>query len=137
MNSQVNITALRMSLPQALKVIKWRNSYRVHVPADTELNARIWRMAADEELTNRPLEKNELNVAVRDISLGGMGIDVTGHAGKPPLLFANDRVRIQLTLKDARVILEGRVRYPTPLPNPNQIQAGIQFKPTDKTLQGR
>ena len=126
------VDALLLRFPEAGEVrsVQRRKTYRVPVPPHSDLMARVWRMNEDAHLRDKPLAKSELRCDLFDISVSGIGLVIHDVAGKPAAVSAGDRVRIQLTMREATVLLEGRIRYPHKPPKDAQetVRAGVQFK---------
>jgi len=126
------IDALLLRFPDAheVRAVQRRKTYRVPVPANSDLTVRLWRMSEQAHLRDKPPAKSELRCDLFDISVAGLGVVVHGHGGKPPAVAAGDRVRVQLTMREATVLLEGRLRYPPKGSKDGRgpARAGIQFK---------
>jgi hypothetical protein len=126
------VDALLLRFPEAgeVRAVQRRKNYRVPVPPHSDLNGRFWLMNEDAHLRDKPPVKSELKADLFDISVAGLGVMLHGAAGKPPAVKAGDRIRIQLTVREATVLLEGRVRYaPRPVIDGNgAARVGVQFK---------
>jgi hypothetical protein len=126
------VDALLLRFPEAgeVRAVQRRKNYRVPVPPHSDLSGRFWLMSEDAHLRDKPPVKSELKGDLFDISVAGLGVMLHGAAGKPPAVKAGDRIRIQLTVREATVLLEGRVRYaPRPVIDGNgAARVGVQFK---------
>jgi c-di-GMP-binding flagellar brake protein YcgR len=136
-NADVMVEALLLKRPAEVKAIQRRNNYRVAVPKDTEVAVRMWRINERACLRDRPMAVQELQVQIRDLSLGGMGCTIFGKDGQPPLISNEDRLRIQITARDHTILVEGRMKHPTGKPKTGLLRAGIQFKAMENSLEGR
>ena len=121
---------LRFPSPNEVRAVQRRRTFRVPVLPTSELVARLWLMPDDAHLRDRPLSKSELSCELRDISVGGLGVTILVPDGRPVAVGPGDRVRVQLTLRDTSVLLEGRLRHP---PKPvrlgdGSVRAGVQFR---------
>ena len=121
---------LRFPAPADVRAVQRRRSFRVPVAPGCELEARVWLMPEDAHLRDRPLSRAEVTCELRDISVGGLGITILLADGRPVAVAPGDRVRVQLTLRDVSVLLEGRLRHP---PRPVRlgdglVRAGVQFR---------
>jgi c-di-GMP-binding flagellar brake protein YcgR len=122
------VEALLMKFPDALQSVQRRKSFRIPIGELTELQVKAWSVTEQASLRDRPPASREIDCAARDISVGGIGLTVRAQGGKAPALSEGDRVRVQLTLRDAVAVLEGRVRYPPRANKDSSFRAGIQFK---------
>lgn len=118
--------ALLLGFPTAIKAIQRRSSYRVRVSTETELKARCWRLARRARLQDKPLAVAELPLEVRDISLGGLGVNFLGTRDQPPRVACEDRLRVELRYRENHLLLEGRMRKPDSIAN-GCIRAGVRF----------
>jgi len=138
-NASVSVEAMLVQQPTEIHPIQRRANYRARVSADSELSARIWRIARSAYLHDRPAAAQELPTRLRDISTGGIGVTFLAKDGEPPRITPEDRLRIQLTLAEGEeLILEGRLRYPLKLPKAaTEVRAGVQFKQLNDDLAER
>lgn len=136
-NAQTTVEALLLEFPAEVKAAQRRASYRVTVPADSDLRARVWRVSPEASLKERPMPAQEIACELRDISVGGLGVTIRPREGQPVMVATDDRLRIELVLRDVSLLLEGQLRYP-PNPAPNEpVRGGIQFKALQDDLEGR
>lgn len=136
-NAEVTVEALLLTRPAEVKAIQRRNNYRVAVPRDAEVTVRMWRINDRVPLRDRPMAAQEVQVQIRDLSLGGMGCTIFGKDGQPPVISNADRLRIQIAARDHSLLVEGHMKHPTTRPKTDVIRAGIQFKALEKSLEGR
>jgi hypothetical protein len=126
------VSALLLRFPSAgdVRAVQRRRSFRVPVVPPTDLQARVWLMPEDAHLREKPSPRSELSCELRDISVGGLGVTLSVPDGRPLAVAAGDRLRIQLTMRDTSVVLEGRLRHPyRPVRlGDAAVRAGIQFK---------
>jgi hypothetical protein len=126
------VSALLLRFPGAsdIRAVQRRRSFRVPIVLPSDLQARVWLMPEDAHLREKPSPRSELTCELRDISVGGIGVTLNVPDGRPLAVAAGDRLRIQLTLRDTSVVLEGRLRHPyRPVRlGDAAVRAGIQFK---------
>jgi c-di-GMP-binding flagellar brake protein YcgR len=134
-NKDMVVDALLLAWPAAIKSVQRRAVYRVGVPKDAEITVEVWRIPEHHYLTDRPLASAKLDVSMRDLGVGGMGV-ICALKADTPKPTTDQRLRIQLTHPNGELIVEGRVRYLRPLPNGN-VTIGIQFKKLEEGLDGR
>jgi len=133
----LKVAALFLRHPEEIKSIQRRNTYRVRVPEDEAITVRVWRLAPGVPLRDKPPARQQLKVKLRDLSIGGVGVFMTGDDGKPPLVSIEDRLRIEITTKDLCMLVEGHLRHPALPVMGDTVRAGIQFKSLERDLQGR
>jgi c-di-GMP-binding flagellar brake protein YcgR len=137
-NADTVLEALQLALPADIRAIQRRNNYRVRVPEDSDLVARIWRIPEHFFITDKPVSHLELIAKLRDISIGGMGVFLHNKGEEPPKVLAGERLRVALRYRELdELILEGRVRYLPPAGTDAPIRTGIQFKKLENDLEGR
>jgi hypothetical protein len=79
----------------------------------------------------------EVPCELRDISIGGVGLTLSGKDGQPAKVSTEDRLRIELSHPSGTILVEGRMRHPVEPCKENQMRAGIQFKALESNLDGR
>lgn len=136
-NADVTVEALLLEFPAEVKWTQRRSSYRVSVPAGSDLTARVWRISPDVSLKERPMPAQELTCELRDLSVGGMGVILHPRDGQPPNVATDDRLRVELTFHDLSLVLDGRLRYPPTITKAEPVRGGIQFKTLEEDLEGR
>lgn len=134
-NSQTTAPAVLVDRPKDLKGAQRRASYRVRVPRDTEMTARFWVITEHAHLSDQPMASTEFKAEVRDLSLGGMGVNILPNEVRPISLVADQRLRILLRYTDTELILDARLRaaFKQDAPKPS----GIVFKKLEGDLEGR
>jgi c-di-GMP-binding flagellar brake protein YcgR len=136
LNDDVSVSAACVKFPDELRLVQRRNVYRVNVPTDASISARIWVIPEHWILRDKPSATAELKVALRDLCATGMGVVVHPRDGKPPQFAQEQRLRIGLKLDDEEIILDARVKHV--LPNPDRsVRVGIQFKKLESDVEGR
>jgi hypothetical protein len=126
----VSALLLRFPARDDVRAVQRRRDFRVSIPPASDLQARVWLMPEDAQLRDKPSPRAELTCELRDISIGGLGVNLGVPDGRPMAVAAGDRLRIQLTLRDTSVVLEGRLRHPyKPVRlGSGTVRAGVQFK---------
>jgi c-di-GMP-binding flagellar brake protein YcgR len=120
--------ALLLRFPDDVKAVQRRKNFRVPVPtASTDLQVKAWTMPETAQLRDKPPANREIFCEGRDISVGGIGLTIKQLGFRPPALKEGDRLRLQLTVRDVVVLLEGRVRHPAKT-NEAALRVGIQFR---------
>jgi c-di-GMP-binding flagellar brake protein YcgR len=137
LNATTSVEALLLSFPSEVKAIQRRNNYRVRIPAGTELSLRVWRIAEQAFLGDRPMAAQEVACELRDISIGGVGVVFVGRESEPAKVSTEDRLRVELSHPAGKILLEGRMRYPVEPLKAKQSRAGVQFKALESNLGGR
>jgi c-di-GMP-binding flagellar brake protein YcgR len=132
------VAALLLKFPTEVRAVQRRKSFRVAiVPGSSDLQVKLWTMTEQATLRDKPAASREISCDPRDISIGGLGVTIRGANGKPPNLATGDRIRIQLTLRAATVVLEGRLRYPPRAGKDASFRAGVQFRTLDDSREDR
>lgn len=137
LNADVTVEAVLVRNPHDVKVVQRRNTYRVRVPDDFELTARIWRIGKEADLRDRPVAAAEVRTRLIDISIGGMGVTISGDDGNPPTISEEDRLRVELTIHYEKIIIEGRLRYQAGPVRGSICRAGVQFPALQDDIDGR
>ena len=136
-NATTQVEAVLMAMPAELKAIQRRNDYRVAVQPDAGLSARVWRIAGNTYLGDRPMTVQEVLCDIRDLSTGGMGVVFRGKDGEFPKVSTEDRLRIELSYQGKPLLLEGTMRHPAGPPKSECMRAGVQFKKLQSDMDGR
>jgi c-di-GMP-binding flagellar brake protein YcgR len=136
-NDSTSVPAVLIGKPANVKAVQRRNNYRVKVTADSTLSMRLWRIAENFYLTNKPPRAAELAISLRDISVGGAGLILLPQDGQPPKILAGERVRVAIKQgENDEFIIEGRMR--TIRPGENQtVYTGVQFTKLQDGVEGR
>jgi c-di-GMP-binding flagellar brake protein YcgR len=124
-------------MPAEVRVIQRRNKYRVKVPSGAELSVRTWRIPEHACLADHPMHAQEVPCELRDLSVGGMGVNFKGRDGDPARISMEDRLRIQFSHGENKILLEGRMRHPAGRLKQTSVRAGVQFKALEDDLDGR
>lgn len=137
-NAETIVPAVLMKWPAEIKSVQRRNTYRVRPSEASEFSVRIWRIPEHAYIGDRPLAAQELSTQIRDLSIGGLGVNFQPKDNEPVKVSSADRLRIQLTIKGDLVLLEGRMKYPEQAPKTVvPLRAGIQFKTLESDMEGR
>jgi c-di-GMP-binding flagellar brake protein YcgR len=135
-NATSVVEALLLQMPSKIKPVQRRSNYRVRVPEGAPLNLRVWRIADHVPVRDRPLASQLIDVNVRDLSVGGMGVTLHRDADGPKLL-SGQRLRIELKWEDNELILEGVLRSAPADSSAGAVNCGVQFKKLEYDLNGR
>jgi hypothetical protein len=121
--------ALLLRFPEEVTAVQRRKNFRVAVPStSTDLQLKIWTMSESAQLRDKPPANREIFCEARDISVGGLGIILKQTGFRPPNIAVGARLRVQLTMRDITVLVEGRLRH-QPKPDKDKVlRAGIQFR---------
>jgi c-di-GMP-binding flagellar brake protein YcgR len=137
-NAETVLPALLVERPADVKAVQRRNNYRVSVPGDGELRVRIWRIPENVRVKDKPNHTAELAVALRDISIGGVGVTLMPKDDQPPKVLPGERLRIALKNGDEEeLLIEGRMRSGRPAGPTEPIQTGVQFQGLQDGMEGR
>jgi hypothetical protein len=139
-NEEMTTRALLVAAPapDRIKFIQRRSGYRVSITSDTGLIARVWRISPKATMADRPMRATELNVEVKDFSVGGLGVIFRPDDAGEIKVGTEDRLRVELTYGQVVLLLEGRMRLPNKIDQvPDQLRTGIQFKPPEGDMEGR
>jgi hypothetical protein len=131
------VDALLLETPSQIKSMQRRSNYRVEIPNDSGLAIRVWRIGDRAYIKEQPMSAQEIKTELRDISTGGVGVRFIGKDGELPKITPDDRLRIQLAVRDLKLIIEGRMRPPTKPPENGIVITGIHFKKLENDLEGR
>jgi hypothetical protein len=137
MNGATVVEAILMPFPPQVKTIQRRGNYRVRVPDHADLAARVWRIDDGAPLSQDPPADREIPVRLRDISVGGVGVLLSGVDGKPPGVDLKARLRVELRFGETTLLLQGRLRYPHPPTDEPVVRAGLHFDGLEGDLDGR
>src|ERR1043165_3824504 len=101
--------AMAIKFPRELHVIQRRNSYRVTVAEDSQVEVRVWKIPDHAILRARPSAASEMGAKLTDLSVGGLGLslETTGE----PVLNVDQRLRVLLHFGEEEALLDARVRH--------------------------
>lgn len=136
MNAELNVEAVLIAWPAEIKAVQRRANYRVKVPANHDLSVRIWRMGSRATLRDLPLSSTEVRSRLIDISVTGIGVFLAGKGG-PPCISNEDRLRIEVKSPGQKLLIEGRMVYPTTKPQTELVRAGLKFVALENDMEGR
>lgn len=136
-NAEVRVEAVLLQRPAEMKTVQRRAAYRVRVPQDYDLAVRLWRIGRDAYLKDRPMAACEIPCTLLDLSTGGVGLMLRGHAGNGVAIDPADRLRVELTHAGESFVIEGRLRYPQHRVRSDTVRAGVQFLDLQDDLEGR
>lgn len=136
-NALVEVGAVRLAMPSEVQVIQRRNNYRVRILPDDGLTVRTWRIAEQANLVDRPMHAQEVACELHNLSLGGMGVTFRGQDGEPPRISTQDRLRIEFSHGEVKMLVEGRMRHPFTAPRKPEFSAGVQFHGLQDGIEGR
>jgi hypothetical protein len=134
-NQTVTTTAIQVAPAAEIKVVQRRSAYRVTVPSNSDLIVKVWRIANHVHISDRPLASQEIKVQLRNLSTGGMLIQLADSQPRSRKLAAEQRLRIELRYQELELILDGQVRCDE-RPGESNL-AGIIFKIDGDDLDGR
>jgi c-di-GMP-binding flagellar brake protein YcgR len=125
---------LAIKFPREVHVIQRRNSYRVSVAEDSQVEVRVWKIPDHAILRDRPSAAFEIGAKLTDLSVGGLGLslETTGE----PALGVDQRLRVLLHFGEEEALLDARVRHTHDQPDKTQ-KVGAQFKKLENDLEGR
>ncbi len=130
------VMALLVQFPEDIRPIQRRSAYRVLLPEHIGLVLRAWRIPEHSMVLDRPLDVLQLNVAARNIAIGGMGFEMRPTEEKLPALKDDQRLRIQMQHAGKEIIVEGRLRYCRTITE-TLINGGFSFTKLEHDLAGR
>jgi hypothetical protein len=127
--------ALLLAWPSQVKAIQRRADFRVTVYPGAGVLARVWHIPDHHYLREAPPRTSLLDVRLRNLSLGGMGVSyfVAPGAFEPR---PQQRLRIVLAYDREELLIDGRVKHTRPGEGGDLI-LGVQFKKLDDAIEGR
>lgn len=134
-NESVTTSAVQIAVPKEVKGVQRRSAYRVRVPGDSDLLIKVWQISNHFVLTDRPQPSQEVKVALKDISIGGVGVVLDESDPSKHKLVADQRLRIELRYNELELLLEGRLRNVAR--GDGKSVTGIVFKKLEGDLAGR
>lgn len=129
LNATTEIEALCVALPTSVKVVQRRASYRASVTPDTDVSFTCWRISEQYDFAagNTPPAAAMMNIAVHDLSAGGLGGLWKRRSGEPSSLVPNQRLRVDITSPTGTLSMDARVRFLSEAPDPDTSRIGVQF----------
>jgi len=94
---------------------------------DSLLQVRAWKIPPGTPLAHRPMPSQEIQIIVRNIGVGGLGITLACDSSEPPAALT-DRLRLLVTHGQTEVLIEGRLRAPDANQAEHFVQTGIRFE---------
>jgi c-di-GMP-binding flagellar brake protein YcgR len=137
LNDTVMVPAILASFPEKIISTQRRANYRVEIPENGNLTVRVWRMAPGERLEDRPVRERQVTAQIRDLSVGGVGVSLSGRNGAPPTICEEDRLRVELNFAGEKMLIEGAMRTPAGPPIAGTLHTGIKFRHLEDSLSGR
>lgn len=135
-NRELVVEGVFLGYPSKIKTVQRRANYRVMIPAECELSARVWKIPEHWILRDKPSATLEMPVRVRDLSTGGMGLLMTPKEGQSTPLVADTRLRIVISYGSYEALIEGRAKHIRTTPD-QSLRVGVQFRKLDDDLEGR
>jgi hypothetical protein len=136
LNATAVVEALLLQSPAKIKPVQRRNHYRVRLPEGAALSVRAWRIADHVPVRDRPAASQLVDMELRDLSVGGLGV-ILKTAPEERGLLKGQRLRIELKWEEVELILEGLLRLLDGVTTPGAVKGGIQFKKLENDLAGR
>jgi len=136
LNATSIIEALLLQAPTKIKPVQRRSHYRVKIPEGAPLSVRAWRIADHVPVRDRPLASQLIDIQLRDLSVGGIGVILNRNAEERGLQ-RGQRLRVELKWEDIDLVLEGSLRIVDASTPVGAIKGGIQFKKLENDLAGR
>jgi hypothetical protein len=127
--------ALFLAWPSQVIAIQRRADFRVTVYPGTGVTARAWRIDNYHYLPERPPTAALLDITLRNLSLGGIGVlyapQRDGAALEP-----DQRLRVVINHPGGELLIDGRVKHVRPTID-DELNLGIQFKKLEDEIEGR
>ena len=132
--SGISADAILLHAPDEVEGIQGRGDYRVDVaePAEAgELSARLWRIAENQPVYERPSPHDELTISIRDLSVSGVGLFCAPEKEQPVDIRTGQRLRIQISHKGVEVAGDAEVRHVQVIAN-QVSRVGLRLCPLDQ-----
>lgn len=126
-NGSTTVAAVLVEAPAAVKALQRRENYRVGVSIDSSLATRFWCLHDRDSLSAEPNPHDELKIDVRDLSVGGIGGLHTRRKTDGHKLFETQRLCVRLQNERLHLLLDARVSFLGPVPDPDQHHVGVAF----------
>ncbi len=135
-NPTTMVRALLLQKPTDVKAIQRRSHYRAPIHEVDRISIQLWRIPEQDPIEKQPQKAAELEASIHNLSVGGMGIMLTGKGDRAKVV-AGERVRVILK-KSGRddVLLEGRVGQ-LRKNDTGTLETGVQFVGLQARLEGR
>jgi hypothetical protein len=127
--------ALLLAWPSQVIAIQRRADFRVTVYPGTGVTARAWRIPNHHYLPERPPTAALLDMTLRNLSLGGIGV-IYVPAREGPELEPDQRLRVIINHPGGELLIDGRVKHVRPTID-DELNLGIQFKKLEDEIEGR
>jgi hypothetical protein len=127
--------ALLLAWPAQVKAIQRRADFRVTVYPGAGVSVRAWRIPDHHYIREIPPRTTLLEVRLRNLSLGGMGVIHT-PIPEAPQVTAEQRLRIVITHAGGELLIDGRIKHMRAADD-GDLTLGIQFKKLDDAIEGR
>jgi c-di-GMP-binding flagellar brake protein YcgR len=135
LSADVTVDATLLAWPSDVRLTQRRRGYRVKLPLDAPLKARVWRAPYGTENWGP-----EIRAELRDLSIGGMGLILRPAAADVPVpkVDTGDRMKVELVLpRKEPLVLPGRLRQPPLKMHDGSVRVGVDFDAVDATIEGR
>jgi len=136
-NAETELDAVLLETPAEIRSLQRRKHFRVQVPMKRGITIRVWRLATGQYFREKPPSAQEVTTELRDLSVGGVGVRFIGKNGEKPVISPEDRLRIELSYGDQKLLMTGSMRPPMTPPTDHIIVAGIQFTKMENNFEGR
>jgi c-di-GMP-binding flagellar brake protein YcgR len=139
LNADTSINVVLLERPQNVRAVQRRSVYRVTVYEESQLVVRAWVIPEQVPVGDRPLASQEVRLAVRDIGMGGMGVNVLAPQSprNPKSLVPDQRLRVQLQYGTDEMVLDARFRPAVKDADSAAPLAGVMFKKLESNIEGR
>jgi c-di-GMP-binding flagellar brake protein YcgR len=136
-NEGMEVDAVLLETPAEIRSLQRRKHFRVQVPMKRGITIRVWRLAIGAYFRERPPSAQEVTTELRDLSVGGVGVRFIGKNGEKPTISSEDRLRIELSYDNQKLLMTGMMRPPMHPPTDHIVVAGIQFTKMENNFEGR
>ena len=127
-NGSLRVEAIGLAFPDDVQSVQRRLTYRAGVSSRADVRFRFWAINSQADYLIAPDDAQEITIDVRDLSAGGLGGTWKKRKIGPAAIAAGQRVRVELHRgNDAAMLLEGRLSYMMPVPDPDCRRVGMQF----------
>jgi len=137
LNASTLVEAVLIDKPTSIKAVQRRNDYRVSVPSDSGISFRFWRITEQADLAEPPMSTALMVIDIRDFSVGGCGGTWKRRKEDPPIIVADQRLRVELDGPTGKAILDARLRFLEKINEPDFRRVGVQFVINATSIQDR